>query len=209
MLPLKINNLNKNSKYNDKKKCNVQGCACSNLPSASILSLLDPPLPRPRPLDPSLSFCISKPLPLPPMPNFVFQKKIKQDQVKRGIYTSNSISFFISISPVEIAIKFVPLWCFEVRKALGSNWAVFSFEWLYFLMKELTRYTFLLFSYLLLDKKRGGLVEALFLKIPVVVIQREVLVVGTPGGNVNPPKFVAIVLYMCPVKALFSKFQKP
>ncbi|KAJ6884471.1 hypothetical protein NC652_031474 [Populus alba x Populus x berolinensis] len=79
---------------------------------------------------------------------------------------TNSISFFISISPVEIAIKFVPLWCFEVRKALGSNWAVFSFEWLYFLMK-------------------------------------------TPGGNVNPPKFVAIVLYMCPVKALFSKFQKP
>ncbi|XP_073260128.1 uncharacterized protein [Populus alba] len=49
---------------------------------------------------------------------------------------SNSISFFISISPVEIAIKFVPLWCFEVRKALGSNWAVFSFEWLYFLMKR-------------------------------------------------------------------------
>ncbi|KAJ6975386.1 hypothetical protein NC653_031284 [Populus alba x Populus x berolinensis] len=86
---------------------------------------------------------------------------------------SNSISFFISISPVEIAIKFVPLWCFEVRKALGSNWAVFSFEWLYFLMKELTRYTFLLFSYLLLDKKRGGLVEALFLKIPVVDLVNE------------------------------------
>ncbi|KAJ6884487.1 hypothetical protein NC652_031484 [Populus alba x Populus x berolinensis] len=190
-----------------------------NLPSASILSLLDPPLPRPRPLDPSLSFCVSKPLPLPPMPNFVFQKKIKQDQVKRGIYTSNSISFFISISPVEIAIKFVPLWCFEVRKALGSNWAVFSFEWLYFLMKR-NRFEGNLDSgvvdmnaYIIelqgTHKKRGGLVEALFLKIPVVVIQREVLVVGTPGGNVNPPKFVAIVLYMCPVKALFSKFQKP
>lgn len=81
---------------------------------------------------------------------------------------SNSISFCISISPVEIAIKFVPFWCFEwqVKKAHGWNWAVFSFEWLYFLMKA-------------------------------------------PVGNSNPPKFVVTVLYMCPVKALFSKFQMP
>ncbi|KAJ6975380.1 hypothetical protein NC653_031280 [Populus alba x Populus x berolinensis] len=69
----------------------------------------------------------------------------------------------------------------EVRKALGSNWAVFSFEWLYFLMKFW-----------------GTKLAA---NAPSVQ--------QTPGGNVNPPKFVAIVLYMCPVKALFSKFQKP
>ncbi|KAI9383504.1 hypothetical protein POPTR_013G094650v4 [Populus trichocarpa] len=193
MLPLKINNLNKNSKYNDKKKCNVQGCAYSNLPSASILSLLDPPLPRPRPLDPSLSFCISKPLPLPPIPNFVFQKKIKQNQVKRGNYISNSISFFISISPVEIAIKFVPFWCFEVKKALGSNWAVFSFEWLYFLMKR--------------NRFEGNLDS--------VVVDMNAYITELQGthkalvGNSNPPKFVVTVLYMCPVKALFSKFQMP
>jgi hypothetical protein len=28
-------------------------------------------------------------------------------------------------------------------------------------------------------------------------------------GNSHPPKFVVTVLYMCPVKALFSKFQMP
>ncbi|KAJ6884472.1 hypothetical protein NC652_031474 [Populus alba x Populus x berolinensis] len=96
----------------------------------------------------------------------------------------------------------------QVRKALGSNWAVFSFEWLYFLMKR--------------NRFEGNLDSGVVdMNAYIIELQgthkfwgtklaaNAPSVQQTPGGNVNPPKFVAIVLYMCPVKALFSKFQKP
>uniref|UniRef100_A0A6N2KZW3 Uncharacterized protein n=1 Tax=Salix viminalis TaxID=40686 RepID=A0A6N2KZW3_SALVM len=73
----------------------------------------------------------------------------------------SSISFFTSVSPEKIAIKLVSFWCFEVKKAFGSNWAVFLLNDFIFLQRQM----FLMES------------------IPFIGCN----VIRTPVGNGNPP----------------------
>ncbi|KAG5233080.1 hypothetical protein IMY05_013G0083600 [Salix suchowensis] len=83
----------------------------------------------------------------------------------------SSISFFTSVSPEKIAIKLVSFWCFEVKKAFGSNWAVFLLNDFIFLQGQMFLMESIPFIGCNLIIELQGTPKVCFLAIPLLAIR--------------------------------------